>query len=256
MKNVAPKARSFDSERPLTIAAIACSRMPKWRFLPPGLPGLEVSRALVRQRGLVRRAEIRRAAEEPGNVLREHVEHLARGFPAGDALGIRREDREVAIPSRRQLAPLHLVDLGRQFGIRVRMTRRALSTGGARPGAPRTDAGREVLADAVGNQELRVFRPSVAALGQSDLLLAERLAVGCGSILFVRRAVADVAVQNDEGRPALGLPEDGERLLDAIDVVGVAHSQHVPAVRQEPGCDVLGEGEAGRCPSIVMWLLS
>src|SRR5437899_8215310 len=38
MKNVAPNARSFDSERPLTVAAIACSRIPKWRFFPPRLP--------------------------------------------------------------------------------------------------------------------------------------------------------------------------------------------------------------------------
>src|SRR5258708_17243624 len=39
MKKVAPKARSFDNESPLTAAAIACSRMPKCRFLPPGVPG-------------------------------------------------------------------------------------------------------------------------------------------------------------------------------------------------------------------------
>ena len=37
MKKVAPKGRSLDSDSPLTIAAIACSRMPKCRFFPPGL---------------------------------------------------------------------------------------------------------------------------------------------------------------------------------------------------------------------------
>src|SRR5260370_33171431 len=43
MKNVAPKARTFDSERPLTMAAIACSRMPKCRVLPPGLPAWKLA---------------------------------------------------------------------------------------------------------------------------------------------------------------------------------------------------------------------
>ena len=58
---------------------------------------------------------------------------------------------------------------------------------------------------------------------------------------LLRRAVADAAVEDDERRPALGLPEDREGVLDAIDVVGVADAQHVPAVGQEPGRDVLGE---------------
>jgi hypothetical protein len=68
--------------------------------------------------------------------------------------------------------------------------------------------------------------------------------VRVGGVLLVRRAVADVAVQNDEGRPALGLPEDLQRVLDALDVVGVADPQHVPAVAQEAGRDVFGEGDA------------
>src|SRR5215469_4842478 len=39
MKKVSPKARSLESDSPLTIAAMACSRMPKWKLRPPGLPG-------------------------------------------------------------------------------------------------------------------------------------------------------------------------------------------------------------------------
>src|SRR5439155_14953191 len=78
-------------------------------------PGLEASRALVGQGRLVRRPEVRRAAEQPRDVLSKHVEHLARGLPAGDAFGIRREDGEVAIPPRRQVSSLHLIDLGREL---------------------------------------------------------------------------------------------------------------------------------------------
>src|SRR5262249_61020240 len=39
MKNVAPKARSLESDSPLTIAAMACSRIPKWKLRPLGLQG-------------------------------------------------------------------------------------------------------------------------------------------------------------------------------------------------------------------------
>jgi hypothetical protein len=37
MKNVAPNGRSFDNDNPFMIEPIACSRMPKCTFLPPGL---------------------------------------------------------------------------------------------------------------------------------------------------------------------------------------------------------------------------
>jgi len=56
-------------------------------------------------------------------------------------------------------------------------------------------------------------------------------------------------------RAALRGAEDRERVLDAIEVVGITHSQDVPPVGQEPGGDVPREGQLV-CPSIVMWLLS
>src|SRR5262249_11846104 len=78
-----------------------------------------------------------------------------------------------------------------------------------------------------------------------DFVLAQGLAVRRGGILLVRRAIADVAVEDDEGRAALRLPKHIECLLDSLDVVGVAHAQNVPAVTEEPGGDVFGKGDAG-----------
>ena len=52
-----------------------------------------------------------------------------------------------------------------------------------------------------------------------------------------------MGVEDEECGTALRLPEDGEGLLDAIAVVGVADAQDVPAVPHEPGGDVLREGE-------------
>jgi hypothetical protein len=59
-----------------------------------------------------------------------------------------------------------------------------------------------MLLDTLGNKELRLLRPAVEALAKADLLVTERLAVGCGGVLLVRGAVANVAVQNDKGGAA------------------------------------------------------
>ena len=98
-----------------------------------------------------------------------------------------------------------------------------------------------MLAHAVGHQELRVLGPTVRALGEPDLFLAERLAVRGGSVLPVGRAVADVAVEDDQRGPAFGAPERTQRVLDEIDVICVADPQHVPVVAHEPGRYVLGK---------------
>src|SRR6266404_2722506 len=63
----------------------------------------------------------------------------------------------------------------------------------------------EVLAHSVGNQELRVFRPSVKALRQPDFFLAEGLAVRFFGVLAVGSAVSDMAIQNDERGTVLHL---------------------------------------------------
>ena len=68
--------------------------------------------------------------------------------------------------------------------------------------------------------------------------------MGCGGIDLVRGAIAYVAVQNDEGRPALGLPEDREGILNPLQIIGVTDPQHVPLIAEEARRDILGEGDA------------
>src|SRR5712691_12476636 len=169
---------------------------------------LEVSGPLERQGGLIGRAEIRRSAHQPSDVLRKHVEHFARGIPSGDALGVGRKDGKPGIPSGRQLTPLHQVDLGRELWIFRPVSREKFSPTAAGLRAARANSGGEVLAHGVGNQEFGVLGPSVVAFGEANLLLTQRLAMSCGGILLMRRAVADVAIQNDEGWAPLGLAED------------------------------------------------
>ena len=95
------------------------------------------------------------------------------------------------------------------------------------------DALLEMLAHAVRHEELGILRPAVAALGQADLLLAERLAVSRAGVLLVRRAVADMAVDDDQGRHIGACFEFLDCLRQAFGVVGIADALHVPAIGEE-----------------------
>src|SRR5260370_823256 len=72
--------------------------------------GLEISRVGELQRRLCRWTEIRRAAQQPGNVLGEHVKHLAGGISSSYSLGDGRETGQIPIPPCRQFAALHVID--------------------------------------------------------------------------------------------------------------------------------------------------
>ena len=67
----------------------------------------------------------------------------------------------------------------------------------------------------VGDVEVAIRIPAVGLLGQPDLVLAERRAVGLLAVLLVRRAVADVGPDGDQARPAVFLGRAGSPLLIA-----------------------------------------
>ena len=214
------------------------------QVLSGGTPGLEVPGPLVGQGGPVRRCEIRRPAEEPGNVLSEHVEHLARRVPPGHALRIGREDGKVLVPIDGQLAPLHQIDLVGERSVLRAIGLEQIHPPTPRGGATRAHPGREMLVHAVGDEELGVLRPSVKTFGETDLVLPQRLAMGFGRVVLVRRAIADVAVEDDERGAAFRALEDLEGARDTIHVVGVVHALHVPSVTHEPPGHVLRERQA------------
>src|SRR5438445_10032231 len=90
-----------------------------------------------------------------------------------------------------------------------------------------------MVVDAVGHQKRCILGPAVELLCEPDLLRTERLAVGRSCVLFMRRTVADMAVQHDERGAVLRRAKDVEGVLDALDVVGITDTQDVPAVRQK-----------------------
>ena len=74
------------------------------------------------------------------------------------------------------------------------------------------DAVLKMLAHAVRHQEFGVLGPAIAALGETYLLLAERLAVGGAGVVFMGGAVADMTLDDDQGRHIVGSLEDIDRL--------------------------------------------
>src|SRR5207245_4089329 len=116
---------------------------------------------------------------------------------------------------------------------------------GPQLGAAPADPLGEALPDAVGDEKLGVLGPAVGALRLAHLLLAERLAVRGRGVLFVRRAPADVAVDDDQSGAVALVAELFDGALDQLDVVGVADPGHVPAVAHEAGGDVVVVGEVG-----------
>ena len=78
---------------------------------------LEVAGVVEGQPGLGGGRQVGRAADQPGEVLRDGVLDLARGIAAGDALRVGREGRDCLVPAGGQLARLHRLELRRQLGI-------------------------------------------------------------------------------------------------------------------------------------------
>src|SRR5262249_58015979 len=108
---------------------------------------------------------------------RKMVDHLARRIPSCDALGVSREDGKSAIPSRRQLTPLHQVDLGCELGMFRSVGCEQFGPTAAGLRAAGADSRGEAGAHGLGNQELGVLGPAVVAFGEANLLLTQRLAV-------------------------------------------------------------------------------
>src|SRR5262249_62020257 len=100
---------------------------PDLQLSPAGIAGREITCALNRAHLLVGGAESRRSTEQPGNVLGKNIEDLTGGIAPGDAFRIGRKNRQALIPSPRQLALLHQVDLVCELRIFRAISRKELA---------------------------------------------------------------------------------------------------------------------------------
>ena len=69
--------------------------------------------------------------------------------------------------------------------------------------------------------------------------------MGRAGILLVRRAVGDVAVDDDQRRAILHVLERLERPVEHFQIVGVADASDVPSVADEARSNVVAEGPIG-----------
>src|SRR5262249_14957723 len=107
------------------------------------------------------------------------------------------------------------------------------------------DAGGKVLAYAVRHKELGILGPAVVALGQADLVFAQRFSVGFLGVLLVGRTIRDVAVDNDEGRAIRGGYRELNGAPEQFKIVCVTDAGDVPPIAHEARGYVLGERQRG-----------
>src|SRR5258708_39550129 len=90
------------------------------------LASLEVTSAFKLHRGLVRGGQVRRAADQPRNILRQGVQHLPRTLARSHALRISRERWQALVPAVRKFAALHPMQPVSQLWILFRILRKHL----------------------------------------------------------------------------------------------------------------------------------
>jgi hypothetical protein len=102
-----------------------------------------------------------------------------------------------------------------------------------------------VFHNAVGHEELGILWPMISALDQPNFLFAQRFAMGISAIDFVRRPITDVAVENDQRRPAFGFLKNCKSVFDPLQIIGIVDALHVPLIGKETRGYVFGKGDAG-----------
>ena len=103
----------------------------------------------------------------------------------------------------------------------------------------------EVIVYAIRHVELLVFGPAVVPFRETNLLFSQRLAVRAAGILLVGRAVADMAVHDNQRGPVAGALKCSERPSEHFQIVRIAHPCHIPSVTDEAGGHVLGKSQSG-----------
>src|SRR6202011_1566226 len=100
------------------------------------------------------------------------------------------------------------------------------------------NAASEALPHLIGHKKLRIFGPTVVSFRESDLFFAERFAVGCVRVLFIRRAPGDVGIDNDERWTFGFFLRNLKGALEHLRIICVADTGNVPAITDKASGDV------------------
>src|SRR5271166_2482680 len=148
--------------------------------------GLKITGAIEGQPSLSGWGQIRRSTHQPWNSLGDCIQYLAGRVPRCQTRGVRSKGRQLVVPAIGQLALLHALDLIRQCWKLSLVFAEVGLPGSSQLAPPGAEALCKVFAHTVRHKKFRVFGPSVAALGQLDLFLTQRFAMGRGTILLMR----------------------------------------------------------------------
>jgi len=107
------------------------------------------------------------------------------------------------------------------------------------------DGPAKMLPGVLRNQKRRLFGPAQIFLGGFDLVGPEGRAVGLEGVLLVGTAVADMGVDDDQGRPPRVVSRRFNGSFESRKVVAVFNVLHVPPVGLEALAHILGKGDFG-----------
>src|SRR5712692_8226952 len=176
--------------------------------ISPGvIVGFKIPGSFEGEAGFRRRKQVGGSAHQPGNVLREHVERLARRIPSRKSLCVCWKSGQVFVPPIRKAAMLHTVEVVREFGILFPVPIKLSDPLLAQFVATFADALAEMFPYTVRDKKLSIFRPAVVAFGEADFIFAQRLAMSRARILLVRGSISDVRVNDNQSRAVVSLQE-------------------------------------------------
>ena len=203
--------------------------------------GRKVAGALEGETSLGGRRQIGRSADHPWHIAGDRIQDLGRCVPPGNTFRVGRELGKIAIPTVGKLAPLHLANLGSQLRILVCVMAECFLPLLMQLFSTLSDSRPEMLLHAIRNVKLGVFRPAVVPLGQANFFFSEGLAVRSAGVLLVGSAIRDVAVDNDESRPVVGMEESLEGAGQHFLIIRIPYARDIPPISDKTGSHVLTE---------------
>src|SRR5712671_3324167 len=161
-------------------------------------------------------------------MTRNRIQYLGGSVPPGYTLYVGRKFVQVPVPTFGQFAPLHFIQMQRQFRVLAGVLAKHFLPALTQLCTAFADSVLEVLSYPFGNVEFRIFRPTIVPLGQVDFLFTEWLAMSGARVLLVGSAVSNVAVNNDQSRPIIGVQESLKGPRQHGLIIRVSHTSYIP----------------------------
>src|SRR5215831_16384335 len=99
----------------------------------------------------------------------------------------------------------------------------------------------KMLEHSIGNKKLCVLRPAVEFLGRANFFFAERFTVRGVGVLLLGRAIANMAIHDDQRRAIVGPLKFSDSICHRLQVIGVGNMNNIPAITEKASCSVLAE---------------